>query len=165
MPGIGIVVAPADFNEWDDLLDLLRRSFAYMAPRIDPPSSLNRLGLDELRAKAAEETMILALARDVRPVGCLFAHEAGGGLYIGKIAVDDAYRNHGLARRLVAAAEGLARERSLPFLELQTRIELTENHRVFAALGFVKTAETAHPGYDCPTSITMRKAVALTGGE
>jgi GNAT superfamily N-acetyltransferase len=160
MPTIDFVVAPDDFTEWDDLLDLLRRSFAYMAPRIDPPSSLNRIGLGELHAKATEETLILAQTHDGRPVGCLFAHESGGGLYIGKIAVDDAYRYHGIARRLVSAAEEMARQRSLPFLELQTRIELTENHRAFAALGFVKTAETAHPGYDRPTSITMRKAVA-----
>ena len=46
------------------------------------------------------------------------------------------------------------------FLELQTRIELTENHATFGALGFKKIAETAHPGYSRPTSITMRKLVA-----
>ncbi|MFN7434077.1 MAG: N-acetyltransferase, partial [Betaproteobacteria bacterium] len=42
-------------------------------------------------------------------------------------------------------------------LELQTRIELTENHATFAALGFAKVAETAHPGYARPTSITLRR--------
>jgi phosphinothricin acetyltransferase len=44
-------------------------------------------------------------------------------------------------------------------LELETRIELTENHATFARMGFIKTAETAHPGYERPTSIKMRATV------
>ena len=44
-------------------------------------------------------------------------------------------------------------------LELQTRIELTENQATFGRMGFVKTAETAHEGFDRPTSITMRAKV------
>jgi phosphinothricin acetyltransferase len=44
-------------------------------------------------------------------------------------------------------------------LELQTRVELIENHNTFSALGFEKVAETAHPGYSRPTSITMQRAV------
>ena len=39
-------------------------------------------------------------------------------------------------------------------------IELTGNQQLFAKLGFVETARTAHQGYDRPTSITMRKALA-----
>jgi hypothetical protein len=44
----------------------------------------------------------------------------------------------------------------LPALELQTRIELTENHALFRHLGFVQTAATAHPGYTRPTTLTFR---------
>lgn len=47
------------------------------------------------------------------------------------------------------------------YLELETRIELLENHATFAALGFVRVTESAHPGFSRPTSITMRKPVAL----
>lgn len=36
---------------------------------------------------------------------------------------------------------------------------LVENHEAFAALGFAKVAQSAHPGFDRPTSITMRKPV------
>ena len=42
---------------------------------------------------------------------------------------------------------------------LETRIELTENHATFAHMGFVKTREGAHDGYDHPTYIEMRKAL------
>ena len=46
--------------------------------------------------------------------------------------------------------------------ELDTRIELTENHATFAALGFTKIAERAHDGYERPTFITMRKTLQRT---
>lgn len=55
------------------------------------------------------------------------------------------------------AAEDFGRESGRAVLELDTRIELTENHATFAALGFVKTGEDAHDGYDRPTFITMQK--------
>ena len=155
---VRIVVAPTAFSDWGGLLELLRSSFAYMASRIDPPSSLDRIDLAGLRQMAREETLLLALAGE-RAIACAFAKEIADALYVGKVAVDSAFRGRGLARRLMAEAEALARAKGLPFLELQTRVELVENHRAFAALGFLKTGETAHPGYDRPTSITMRRRV------
>lgn len=44
-------------------------------------------------------------------------------------------------------------------VELQTRIELTANHATFAALGFVETGRSAHPGYVLPTTLTFRRAL------
>src|SRR6185295_4788841 len=46
-----------------------------------------------------------------------------------------------------------------PAMELDTRIELVENHKTFAAFGFVKTAERSHAGYTRATFITMQKAL------
>lgn len=77
-------------------------------------------------------------------------------LYVGKLAVRPGMQGQGIGRALVAAAREEARARGLPALELQTRIELAENHAAFARMGFVKVAETAHPGFARPTSITMR---------
>ena len=70
-------------------------------------------------------------------------------------------RRRGVARRILQAAEALAREHARAFVELETRIELVENHATFAALGFAKTGESAHAGFARPTSITMRKRVAV----
>jgi hypothetical protein len=43
---------------------------------------------------------------------------------------------------------------------IAARVELTENHETFRAMGFtVETGRTAHPGYDRPTSITFRRAL------
>jgi len=61
------------------------------------------------------------------------------------------------------AAEALAVRSGHAALELNTRIELVENHRTFAALGFIKVAEHAHPGYRRPTFIAMQKPLAKRG--
>jgi uncharacterized protein YhfF/GNAT superfamily N-acetyltransferase len=160
--GVSVDMAPTTFDAWPDLLALLQQSFAYMAPRIDPPSSLDQLDADQLRRKADHETLILATEGD-RLVGCAFAAVREDCVYVGKVAVADRGRRRGLARRLIAVAEQVARDHQRPFLELQTRIGLVENHETFSALGFVTVAQTAHPGYTRTTSITLRKPVAPAG--
>lgn len=153
-----ILTAPLDFDAWDALLQLLQESFAYMNGRIDPPSSLDRMDAETFQRKAAEETLIVALDGSVLR-GCVFAALREDCVYVGKLAVAASARGQGLARALLDAADDLARAQGRPCLELQTRIELSENHRTFEALGFVKVAETAHPGFARPTSLTMRRHV------
>lgn len=154
-----IVASPANFSDWPQLVGLLRDAFAYMDTRIDPPSSLAKMGIGEFRAKVAEEALILA-QEGTQLLGCAFAALRPDCVYVGKVAVAQQARGRGIARAMLAAAEGHARQHGRAFLELQTRVELTENHATFAALGFQKIAETAHPGYSRPTSITMRKRVS-----
>jgi GNAT superfamily N-acetyltransferase len=154
-----ISISPTDFSDWPALLTLLREAFAFMEGRIDPPSSLDHMSAADLQAKAGQETLILAREREVL-LGCAFAAQRADCLYVGKVAVAAAARRRGVARALFDAAEMLARQQRRDWLELQTRVELLENHATFAALGFHKVAETAHPGYARPTSITLRKPVA-----
>ena len=155
---VRIVVAPPAFSDWSGLLALLRSAYAYMEPRIDPPSSLLRMDAAQLAAKAREEVLILAFEGE-RLVGCAFARLGEDCVYVGKLAVEATIRRRGVARRIMEAAEALARTSARPFVELETRVELTENHATFAALGFAKVGESAHPGFDRPTSIRMRKPV------
>ena len=153
-----ITTAPPDFDRWNELHTLLSAAFADMDGRIDPPSSLDRMDADALRRKADSETLILAHAGG-RLIGCAFAAPRADHVYVGKVAVAAEARRSGVARALFAAADAVARRHGCGELELQTRIELTENHRCFSALGFRVVAETAHPGYDRPTSLTMRREV------
>jgi GNAT superfamily N-acetyltransferase len=150
--------ADADFRDWDGLHALLTRSFAYMKGRIDPPSSLTRMSVETLREKAGEETLLLARDGETL-VGCGYLRDDGATLYLGKFAVAQAYRRRGVLRAMFDLAEKIARQEGKTALELQTRIELVENHATFAALGFVKSGEEAHAGYNRPTSIWMRKVL------
>ena len=150
---------PPNFDDWQSLLALLQETYAYMEGRIDPPSSLNQMDLDSLISKSRHEEMILAVEAG-ELVGCLFATKKGGAFYLAKIAVSKSRRGQGIARKMFDKAEALARHWNLKALVLETRIELIENHLAFAAIGFVKTMESAHPGYDRATSITMEKSLA-----
>jgi GNAT superfamily N-acetyltransferase len=153
----GIAVLPIDvaFDRWEAILAVIRASFSYMDGVIDPPSSAHRLTVQALRAKATSETGFLAVAGDAI-FGCVFIAEQPDG----KLAVVPACQGRGTGRRLIQAAERHALRAGKPVIELQTRVELTGNHRVFRSLGFVETARTAHPGFDRPTSVTMRKRLA-----
>lgn len=151
-------LAPS-FERWDALLSLIMRAFAPMDGVIDPPSSAHLLNAENLKQKAGQETVFLAM-KDDRIVGCVFAAERPDDFYVGKLAVASGFQGQGIGKQLMQAVEALARSRNKPAIELQTRIELIANHATFARLGFRETERTAHKGYDRPTSITMRKVLA-----
>ncbi|MES2666699.1 MAG: GNAT family N-acetyltransferase [Pseudomonadota bacterium] len=146
-------VAPYD---WAAVLALIRAEFAFMAGRIDPPSSMLTLTEAALAAQAATGEVWVT---GTPPIACMVLTPRPHGLYLGKLAVAGARRGQGLARALIAVAEARAQAMGLPLLELQTRVELTANHATFRRLGFTETARTAHPGFDRPTTITFQRPV------
>ena len=140
--------------DWPGLLALIHRAFAGMEGRIDPPSSLHRLTPQAIAEQSRQgEVWVVGTP----PVACMFLTPQADALYVGKLAVDPAAQRQGHARRLLDLAATRATALGLGALELQTRVELLENHHVFRYLGFMQTAATAHPGYDRPTSLTFRK--------
>lgn len=145
------VTAPYD---WTGVLALIRAAFASMDGVIDPPSSMHRLTQTDI-ARQAKEGEVWVLGEP--PLACMFLTIKGDWLYLGKLAVAADQRGKGHARRLVKQAMRRAKALGLRGVELQTRIELTANHATFAALGFVETERTAHPGYDRPTTLTFRR--------
>lgn len=147
-------VSPYD---WGAILALLRAEFAYMDGLVDPPSSLTRLTEAEI-AVQADRGEVWAIG--TQPVACVFFTYKPDALYIGKLAVSAQHRRKGLASALMAVAESRARALGLAALELQTRIELVENHLTYLSMGFVETGRSAHPGYDRPTSVTYRKRLS-----
>jgi N-acetylglutamate synthase-like GNAT family acetyltransferase len=155
---IAIRRAPTDFADWESVRALILGAFAYMQGRIDPPSSALRMTAASIAADAAAGALLLAEMNGAL-VACAFVRPKGDALYIAKLAVRADTQSRGIGRALIAAARDEARARGLAALELQTRIELSENHAAFARMGFVKIAETAHPGFTRPTSITMRARV------
>ena len=165
MPDSRIVVqrAPKDFRKWDLLLDLLRAAFAYQEHRINPPSSVNTLDAGSLAGKSSQEHLFLAsFASEL--AGCVFARDRPPLLYVSKLAVWPHLQGRGIGRCLMSALEIFARESGHTVLELETRIELTENHRTFESLGFNKVSEHAHEGYDHPTYIRMRRFLSAVPG-
>ncbi len=147
-------------EDWAAIHALVAEAFSGMDGRVDPPSSIHCWTLETFASEAASGAGYL-VEEDGAVVACGFGKPKGDAYYLGKIAVARTARGMGHARAIVEAAGHDAMRLGLAALEIETRIELTENHEAFAALGFSKTAETAHPGYDRPTSITMRKPLRI----
>ena len=128
-----------------------------MDERIDPPSSMHRLTAEDIAAQC-ESGEVWSMGNP--PVACVLTKVKNDALYVGKLAVAETHRGKGLASKLIQLAERRAVEKSLNNLELESRIELVENHRLFEKLGFRKTAEGRHDGYTKSTYIVMRKPVS-----
>ena len=155
--------APRDFRQWERLLELLRAAFAYQEHRINPPSSVLALDAGSLAEKSSREHLFVAtFASEL--AGCVFALDRPPLLHVSKLAVWPHLQGRGIGRRLMSAVEIFARESGRTVLELETRIELTENHRTFEALGFNRVSEHAHEGYDHTTYIRMRRFLGAVPG-
>ena len=142
--------------DWTELHGLLVAAFRVMDGRIAPPSSLASMTPDSLREKAKSEFLVLAEA-DGRLVGCGFGACMDEVFYLSKIAVDPSVQGQGILRQMLPYFETEARRFGLTALTLQSRVEMTETHAAFEALGFRKVTGTSHPGYARITSWHFRK--------
>ena len=145
-----------EFKDWPRVLALIREAFAFMEGRIDPPSSVHRLTVEKMADDSALGAVFVA-ERESGLAGCIFCRPRGGVLYLGKLAVRPNMQGQGIGHALVDAARVEAERLGLSALELEARVELWENHAVFAAMGVTRVEETSHPGFDRATSITMRR--------
>lgn len=158
----GVLVNPNPPPAGQVLHRLLSQAFAHMEGRIDPPSSMTRLDVRAIETRLGMEDLVVARSGD-RIVGCLFAGRDGANYHLGKIAVIHQMRQRGIARAMVEAAADRATAMGLTALTLQSRIELTENHAAFNAMGFRQTGTFTHPGYDEPTSLVFTRPLPPRG--
>jgi GNAT superfamily N-acetyltransferase len=68
-------------------------------------------------------------------------------LYVENIAVDPSAQGHGLGRALMEFAEQEAARRRLNRLALVTHEVMTENHAIYARLGYVEIERRVEDGY------------------
>ena len=114
---------------------------------------------EAIASELARGAGAIVAERNGEMVGCVMIHELEGDLYFGRLAVLPAARGTGLARWLIDAVEADARRRGLPGIRLGVRVALTDNQRLFQSLGYREISREAHPGFDHPTSINMRKSL------
>jgi GNAT superfamily N-acetyltransferase len=157
-PKIIIARAAPGFSDWAGLRTCLVDAFRGMQGRIDPPSSLHRMAEADFARLASGGCLVLAQADD-RLVGCAFGTPEGDALYLSKLAVLPPWQGQGLLRRMLEVMKTFATNQHLNRFILQTRIELTENHATFRALGFHVIEETRHPGYDRTTGLRFAKSL------
>ena len=145
-----------------EVLALIKSAFAFMDGRVDPPSTATTLTAEDLR-RYATEGEIWAVGHPV--IACMILTPKPPALYLGKLAVAAERRHEGLARLLIDLAEDRARDLGLAWVELGTRVELSENQTAFTAMGFAEAMRECHPGFDRPTSIVYRRPVPTEKGD
>ncbi|KAF0105498.1 MAG: acetyltransferase [Rhodospirillaceae bacterium] len=136
---------------------VIAASFEQYRGRLVPESGAFRETAENIAAELERGAGALVAERNGELLGCVLVEEKEGDLYFGRLSVVPTARGRGLAKRLIDAVEAEARRRGLAGVRLGVRIVLTDNQRLFLALGYRETSREAHPGFEHPTSINMRK--------
>lgn len=136
---------------------VIAASFEEYRGKLVPESGAFRETADGIAAELTRGAGAIVAERNGVMLGCVLVEEKEGDLYFGRLSVLPSARGQGLASRLIDAVEAEARRRGLSGVRLGVRVVLTGNQRLFQALGYRETSREAHPGFDHPTSINMRK--------
>lgn len=136
---------------------VIAASFEQYRGKLNPESGAFRETADGIAGELARGAGAIVAERNGEMLGCVLIEELEGDLYFGRLSVVPSARGLGLAKRLIDAVEAEARRRGLPGVRLGVRVVLTDNQRLFQALGYREASREAHPGFDHPTSINMRK--------
>jgi ribosomal protein S18 acetylase RimI-like enzyme len=80
-------------------------------------------------------------------VGVLVIRPRRDALFLENVAVSPAKQGRGIGRALIAFAEGRASELGLRAVELYTNERMTENLRLYPALGYAETGRRRAEGF------------------
>jgi predicted N-acetyltransferase YhbS len=155
-----VVLRTAGAGDASLLVAVITAAFEQYRGRLVPESGAFGETTDSISRELAAGTSAIIAEQDKDALGCVMFKPVDGDLYFGRLAVTPSARGRGVARRLVGAVEDVAIRRGAAGVRLGVRIALTENQRLFARLGYVETSREAHPGFDHPTSINMRKVLS-----
>jgi ribosomal protein S18 acetylase RimI-like enzyme len=154
-----LVLRPATIADAASVAATIAAAFEQYRGKLKPESGAFRETAKGIAGELRRGAGAIVAERNGRVVGCVMTKMLEGDLYFGRLAVLPEARGTGVAKRLIEAVEDDARRRGLPGVRLGVRVVLTANQKLFASMGYVETSREAHPGFDYPTSINLRKAL------
>jgi ribosomal protein S18 acetylase RimI-like enzyme len=133
--------------------EIVAEAYRHYIPRIGkPPAPM----LDDYHARVAEG-VVWAIEDESGIAGVIVLLPKPGHLLLDNIAVAPARQGSGLGRRLLAFAEAEALRRGYREIRLYTHRTMTENQRLYAAIGYERTGHGTEAGYE---RVFMRKRPA-----
>ena len=132
---MSVEVRLVDASATADVLEVIREAFS-ARPVLDPPA--DALSEDEasVGAELAAYGGLLATL-DGKPVGALLFDDSGPGVMLRRFGVVPAAQGHGVAARLVGAAEEYALGRGAEGVRVKARVELPESIEFWKHHGYV----------------------------
>jgi tRNA threonylcarbamoyladenosine biosynthesis protein TsaE len=168
---VTVEIRLVDASATADVLAVIRESFG-AREELDPPA--DALSEDEasVGAELAAYGGLLATL-DGRPVGALLFDDSGPGIMLRRFGVVPSAQGHGVASRLVRAAEEYAAARGEEGVRVKARVELPESIEFWKHHGYVPSGRvgvTMRLAKMFPRTMTLRSAddarafgVALAG--
>ena len=142
---------------------LLRVAFAEVAQLYTPEALDATLpDADALRRRIDEGTPVWIALLDDQVVGTLSAFDGSEGLHLRSMAVHPGARGHGVARALLAAAEGFGRERGHTRVFLRTTPFLHAAIALYSRSGFTLCQGAERDFHGVPL-FEMEKAIVAAG--
>jgi GNAT superfamily N-acetyltransferase len=150
-------IRPATAADVSALARVVQDAYRHYIPRIGkPPGPM----LDDYSARVSEG--VVSVIEDGKTiVGVLVLLPKPDHLLLDNIAVSPAHQGQGFGRRLLEFAEEEARRQGYQEIRLYTHETMTENQRLYAAIGYEETGRGYETGYE---RVFMRKRTRhLTG--
>ncbi len=147
---------PIDSEEITRIVSLATETLRKTYRPVNSPKSQSKKPMGKLESLVAiENTKVVGVVEYMAEDDCI---------YFQGLAVNPMFRNRGIARNIIKALEGMARETGKRILKLAT-IEETGNMRLFEKIGFTVTSRKASKNFqanDCKEVhiITMEKNIA-----
>ena len=132
---------------------IVEDAYRHYIPRIGkPPGPM----LDDYAARVSEG-VVWVIEESFSLAGVIVLQPRSDHLLLDNIAVAPARQRSGLGRRLLAFAEAEAARRGYREIRLYTHQTMTENQRLYAAIGYEETGRGTESGYE---RVFMRKRLA-----
>lgn len=153
-----IVLQEATTVDIPTLVTLVHAAFEEYRGQLEPPSGAHNETPETFRQALQTGYAALALVND-EAVGCVFYHQEGEHLYLGRLSVLRPFRRYGVGQALTEYVEQRARALGLPRVQLGVRTALPHLQAYYARLGYRVVRYEAHQGYTAPTYVVMEKQV------
>jgi ribosomal protein S18 acetylase RimI-like enzyme len=149
----------AGVSDAEQICRVIHDGFFEYERTLVPPSAALAETPRSIASELEGETAAWLAWIDGAAVGCVLARPKGVDLYFGRLSVLSSFRGRGIAVQLTSAVEDAASERGFAGVTCSVRLVLEANQRLFHRLGFSEVGRTAHPGFEEPTSIDLRKSL------
>jgi ribosomal protein S18 acetylase RimI-like enzyme len=136
-------IRPARAADRHAVEGVVRDAYSLYVARIGGPPVPMTADYGELIAAG----QVYVLEAGGRLAGLVVLVDEPGYLLLENVAVAPAFQGHGLGRQLVAFAEQEAAARGLPEVRLYTNEAMTENLRLYPALGYEEVGRAVEDGF------------------